>query len=499
MDLTTALVDTFEVVLTLLVLIGAVPLVISAIQFLLIGLHGWRNHYDRVAPCYPRVAVLVPAWNEGAVIGATVDRLLTLDYPADRLRVVVVDDASTDDTPDVVADRARRNPGRVVHLRREEGGQGKAHTLNHGLAELLSDDWMEAVLIMDADVIYRRDSLRKMTRHLADPTVGAVTAYIKEGSQARAAVNRFVGYEYITAQAAARRSQNVQGVMACLAGGAQLHRRDNLEELGGRIDTETLAEDTVTTFQTQRNGRRVVFEGNAVVLAEEPADVAALWRQRLRWARGNIAVTRRFSDVWFRRRREPRMGGILFGLSWFSILLLPLVMIAGSTSLLVLYLLDPSLAWSAFHGLWVINLVTFVFITAFTLMIDPSVGRRTVVEAFLFPGLVSFAIIVATCFPALASWSVDQVSEILSVDRTTLVRIVTLLAYSWLALCMVVAWLAKVVAVRRPGSRLSPALVYVAGYGALLCAVTFAGYVEELRGAEMTWDRTVKTGKVAVS
>ena len=113
---------------------------------------------------------------------------------------------------------------------------------------------MEALLIMDADVIYEPDSLRKMTRHLADPKVGAVTAYIKEGSRPGNYLTRFIGYEYITAQAAARRSQNVLGAIACLAGGAQLHSRANLLAVGGRIDTSSLAEDTFTTFKTQLAG-----------------------------------------------------------------------------------------------------------------------------------------------------------------------------------------------------------------------------------------------------
>lgn len=144
---------------------------------------------------------------------------------------------------------------------------------------------MEALLIMDADVVYTAPSLRRMTRHLADPEVGAVTAYIKEGSEPGNLVNRYIGYEYVTAQAAARRAQNVLGALACLAGGAQLHSRTNLEAIGGQIDTSSLAEDTITTFRTQLAGRRVVFEPNAVVWAEEPPSIEGLWKQRLRWAR----------------------------------------------------------------------------------------------------------------------------------------------------------------------------------------------------------------------
>src|SRR6185437_1027977 len=104
-------------------------------------------------------------------------------------------------------------------------------------------------------------------------------------------------------QSASRRAQNVLGAIACLAGGAQLHSRANLEAIGGRIDTSSLAEDTVTTFITQLDGRRVVFDGDATVWAEEPDGIGGLWKQRLRWSRGNVQITRRYKGLWFRPKR----------------------------------------------------------------------------------------------------------------------------------------------------------------------------------------------------
>ena len=68
-------------------------------------------------------------------------------------------------------------------------------------------------------------------------------------------MNRFISFEYISAQAGARRAQNVLGAQACLAGGAQLLRRESLEAIGGEIDTSSLAEDTFTTFNVQLAGR----------------------------------------------------------------------------------------------------------------------------------------------------------------------------------------------------------------------------------------------------
>src|SRR4051812_45070845 len=143
-----------EWILTAFVIAGALPLVAGCYQFALAGLHRFRRRSRGELEREPNVAVVVPAWNEAAVIGRTIDTLLALDYPPERLRVYVVDDASTDDTPEIVLGRAAEHPGRVFHLRRERGGEGRAHTLNHGLRQIRADAWYEAVLIIDADVIF---------------------------------------------------------------------------------------------------------------------------------------------------------------------------------------------------------------------------------------------------------------------------------------------------------------------------------------------------------
>ena len=254
---------------------------------------------------------------------------------------------------------------------------------------------------MDADVIYQPDSLRKMTRHLSDPQVGAVTAYIREGGVDPRYLTRFIGYEYVAAQAATRRAQNVLGVLACLAGGAQLHSRENLEAIGGRIDTTTLAEDTVSTILTQLNGRRVVFEPYAVVLAEEPESIGALWKQRLRWGRGNVQVTRRFSGLWFRPSKHRGLGGFSFGIIWFSVFLLPVAMVLSSVGLIGLYFLDSDLAMTIFGELWFLALCTYIFITAMTVQLDPATGRRSWREAIAFPGIISLLVMLTAFAPDL--------------------------------------------------------------------------------------------------
>ena len=415
------------------------------------------------------------------MIGRTIDTLLSLDYPRERLRVYVVDDASTDETPDVVRAKAAKYPGRVFHLRREKGGEGKAHTLNHGLRIIRDEGWYEAVLVIDADVIFTYRSLRRMVRHLADPTVGAVTGYIKEGSRPSNYMNRFISFEYIGAQAGARRAQNVLGAQACLAGGAQLLRRESLEAIGGEIDTSSLAEDTFTTFNVA--ARRASASSSSRTRSSgrrSRQDIAGLWKQRLRWGRGNVQVTLRYRHTWF-HRGKGKLGGISFALIWFSVFLMPALMVLSSASLVTLFLLDRDVSLDAFRSLWALNLITYAFVTLSAFAQDTTAARRSWLEAVTFPGLISLAIIVATTVSPLLDGLPDWL---------------LLFAYVWLSASMLAAYLVRKLEGVRGVGRLARPLLYVVGYGPLLCTITAAAYVAEMRHAEMRWEKTEKTGAV---
>ncbi len=491
--------ETLIVLCVILVLLGTLPMIASLLQYVAVGWHRRAIGYEQLTAYYPRTAIIIPAWNEAAVIGATVDHLMDMEYPPAHLRVYIVDDASTDDTPAIARQKMQEYDGRVVHLRREIGGQGKAHTLNHGIEHILQDNWAQAVLIIDADVLFDPTALRRMTRHLSNPAIGAVTAYIKEGSRPGNYLTRFIAYEYITAQAIARRAQNIFGALPCLAGGAQLHTRNNLERLGGRIDTSTLAEDTVTTLRTQLQGNRVVFEGNAIVWAEEPPDLVGLWKQRLRWGRGNIQVSTQFSHIWGHpANRTQHVGNWLFTFLWFTILLMPVLMLGTAAGLVGLYFLQVQRAWDLFQMYWIWNAIVYFFVVSMSFAVDPGTARRSWLQGILFPGLISVGIIIFSTAPSF--WG-SQVEALLlsagyTVDDRTIAG-VTLCIYVWCAGCMLLAYLAKLLSHIRWLRVPAAALLYIAGYGPFLCAVTMASYVKELCNTSNQWDKTTKTGQVA--
>lgn len=164
-----------EIALLALVMPGMLPTFARFAQFLVVGVHGLRYHYARCGDHTPRVAFVLPALDEAQVPGAGIDSPMQLSYPAGAWRIYVVVDASTDATPEVLREKIARYPGSVFHLRREKGGEGKAHTLNHGLKHVLADHWVQAVMVMDADPLFEPTPLHRMTRHLADPQIASVT------------------------------------------------------------------------------------------------------------------------------------------------------------------------------------------------------------------------------------------------------------------------------------------------------------------------------------
>ena len=484
-------------ILVFFVVFATIPVLSGLYQYLLVAFSLLSTHLEKVTPCFPNVSILIPAWNEDAVIGATLDRLMLLNYPKDRLRVYVVDDASTDETASIVIRKSKQYPGQVFHIYRALGGEGKAHTLNFGLEVLWKSDWTEAVLIMDADVIYTPDSLMKMCRHLSDPKIGAVTAYIKEGSQSPNYVQRYIGFEYITATGASRRAQNVLGFLACLSGGAQLHSRENLQDIGGKIFSNTLAEDTFTTFRTQLKGRRAIFEPNAIVYAEEPDSLDGLWKQRIRWARGNVQITQVFQKLWFNRDSHINMGSLSMGILWFSIFLMPLFQISAALSLVGLYFINEPLSWDVFRGYWIIAGVVYLVVTFISYVVDLESAKKTWIEGILFPGIISLGFILYSLWPPLFLWLID----LIDLEQGGLPDMMwRLFMYAWLALGMLVSWIAKEMerSNYRVMQKLSPFVILLGGYGPLLCAVTFAAYIKQMLGAEMKWDKTVKTGKVEI-
>ena len=112
----------------------------------------------------PSVSVIIPAYNEEKVICQTIRSLLDSDYA--NCDIVVVDDGSSDNTAQRVSEHFSADPR--VHLFTKANG-GKSQALNYGMAQTHAD----IVVTLDADTVFRRDTVRKLVRHFVDPQVAA--------------------------------------------------------------------------------------------------------------------------------------------------------------------------------------------------------------------------------------------------------------------------------------------------------------------------------------
>jgi cellulose synthase/poly-beta-1,6-N-acetylglucosamine synthase-like glycosyltransferase/spore germination protein YaaH/peptidoglycan/xylan/chitin deacetylase (PgdA/CDA1 family) len=261
----------------------------------------------------PAVTVLVPAYNEEAVILDTIRSALASGYP--KLEILVIDDGSTDHTAELVKDNYGRDPRVRLLL---QPNRGKPTALNNGLAEATG----EIIVSIDADTIVDPDAIPLLVRHFADPKVGAVAGNVKVMNRNRW-LTRWQALEYITSQNLEKRAFDLLNCIPVVPGAAGAWRTEVLRSHGG-FSGDTVAEDTDLTLTIRREGWKILYDEDAIGRTEVPETVEALIRQRFRWTFGTMQA------IWKHRDAvgKPRYGT----LGWVAIpniflfqILLPLV------------------------------------------------------------------------------------------------------------------------------------------------------------------------------
>ena len=249
---------------------------------------------EQIAAYRPRVAVLIPAYNEEKVIERTVQGALDSDYP--NLRVIVIDDGSKDRTLEIVrrSFAAEEAAGRVWILTKPNGG--KAEALNFGL-EHVGD--AEIFVGIDADTIIAPDAIVRMVPHFLNPKVAAVAGNAKVGNRVNL-WTRWQALEYITSQNFERRALNTMGAVSVVPGAIGAWRIAAVREAGG-YHVDTVAEDADLTMALLRNGYRVEYEDMALAFTEAPTSANALMRQRFRWSFGILQAIFKHKGVFARK------------------------------------------------------------------------------------------------------------------------------------------------------------------------------------------------------
>jgi cellulose synthase/poly-beta-1,6-N-acetylglucosamine synthase-like glycosyltransferase/peptidoglycan/xylan/chitin deacetylase (PgdA/CDA1 family)/spore germination protein YaaH len=274
-----------------------------------------REPRGLASPGYnPRVAVLIPAYNEETVIVRTIRSVLNSTYK--NLRIIVIDDGSLDRTAEVAREAyaAEIAAGSLQVLSKPNGG--KAAALNFALDRVSE----EVYVGIDADTVIAADAIAKLIPHFEDPRVGAMAGNAKVGNRVNL-WTRWQALEYITSQNFERRALDLFHVITVVPGAIGAWRSAAVKAAGG-YPLNTVAEDADLTMNLLERGFRVDYEDRALAYTEAPIDAKGLMRQRFRWSFGTLQA------VWKHRAafiRNKAMG--LFALPNILIfqMFLPLV------------------------------------------------------------------------------------------------------------------------------------------------------------------------------
>jgi len=276
----------------------------------------WFRYRPREAASFdeaPRLTVVIPAYNEGAMVEHTIESVARARYPRERLEILVVDDGSTDDTWSYI-ERAAARHGSVVTALRLERNQGKRAALAAGFRRARGS----VLVTIDSDSVIEPDTLLAMAGPFRDPRIGAVAGKVAAFNRDQGWLPRMLHVRYILSFDFQRSVQSTYGTVYCCPGALAGYRasvvREVLDEwlnqrfLGARC---TFGEDRALTNAILERGFDTVYQGTAVVHTIVPETYSKLCKMYLRWERSYVREELRFARIVWKRPLVPMLLAVM--------------------------------------------------------------------------------------------------------------------------------------------------------------------------------------------
>ncbi len=243
---------------------------------------------------YPTVTVIVPCLNEQNTIAGTAQSLLDLDYPKDKLKIILVDDNSTDNTWQIMQQFSHESNIELIH--NDKNGGGKHIPLNIGLARANSDFFA----CLDADSFVEKDTLVRLLSYFEEhPECMAVApSVITIGPQKF--VERAQNAEYMIS-VYLKKMAGFMGGIHVLPGPFSLFKMRVFAELGEYRHGHG-TEDMEIAFRMQRNHYSIDHCPDATVYTKTPNTIKKLYKQRIRWVYGFIQLAIEYRSMLFRKK-----------------------------------------------------------------------------------------------------------------------------------------------------------------------------------------------------
>ena len=223
----------------------------------------------------PKLSILVPAHNEEKTIGKKLVNIATISYPKDLFEVIVVDDASTDETLSIVQDFAKNNQEIDLKIVKQNPRTGKSIALNKALESSSN----QIVVVSDADTIWEERILQKALPFLADAHIGAVTSVGLNDNEKESWVTK--GEDtYLSLASVMRTGESKIHSTIRFEGGFCAYKREAFDH----FDCETGADDSGTALSIVQNGWRTVLAPEAIFYTSFPSDLLGKMRIKVRRA-----------------------------------------------------------------------------------------------------------------------------------------------------------------------------------------------------------------------
>ncbi len=251
----------------------------------------------------PFLTVIIPAYNEGAMVRKAIDSVVADTYPRDRLEIFTVDDGSKDDTWQYIHSAALQYPGLVTAIRFPEN-RGKRAALDEGFRRARG----EIVVTIDSDSVIERGTLLAIAGPFRNSKVGAVAGKVAVYNRHQGLIPRMLHVRFILSFDFLRATQSAYGTVYCCPGALSAYRisvvREVLEEwvnqtfLGEKC---TYGEDRALTNLILSRGFNAVYQRTAVVHTVAPWTYEKLYKMYLRWDRSYIREEIVFARIVWKR------------------------------------------------------------------------------------------------------------------------------------------------------------------------------------------------------
>lgn len=245
---------------------------------------------------FPTITMLIPAYNEAETIGGTLKSLLAMDYPKDKLDIIVVANNCIDNTADEVR-KVESDKIKLIEISFDKSKiiNCKAHAQNLALPHAKG----ELVTVMDADAIVQENALKLIVPIFQDENIGLVASSVKI-KDPKSILEKLQWFEFLSATFI-RRLMASFSVLFMTSGAFNVYRKSALELVGG-FDNTTLTEDLDIALHLLQNFKKVQSNLDAVIHVRGMKTLKSFHAQRVRWNRGFFAAMLKYRNMIFNKK-----------------------------------------------------------------------------------------------------------------------------------------------------------------------------------------------------